>query len=96
MPKVPARRSPELANELEVQTRDATRAEARAIVEVRDLLRAQPAVRTVGGVLEAFRGSEYEPVLVAAERILLDLRLDGESAALVLRDAQANLLNRRN
>ncbi len=88
--------APELASELEVQTLDAARAEARAIVEVRDLLRAQPTVRTVGGVLEAFRGSEHEPVLVAAERILLDLRLDGESAALVLRDAQANLLNRRN
>jgi hypothetical protein len=48
----------------------------------------------VGGVLEAFRDSEHERNLAAAERVLLEQRLDREIATVVFRDAQANLLNR--
>jgi len=88
--------APELADQLDVQSLDTSRAEGRAVVQVTSFLRAQPDVRTVGGVLEAFRGSEHEPVLAAAERVLLDLKLDADSAAIVVQDAQANLLNRKN
>jgi hypothetical protein len=46
-------------------------------------------------VLEAFRGSPHETSLVAAERVVLEHRLERESAAVILRDAEANLLSRR-
>src|SRR5262245_3797159 len=68
--------APELAGDLDVQAVDSTRAEARALIEVTNFLHANPTVDRVGGVLEAFRGSEHEPALAAAERDLLDLRLD--------------------
>jgi DNA primase len=87
--------APELATAVDVGALDATRAEARATLELVTYMQSAPAVRTVGGVLEAFRGSEHEPILAAAERIVLEQRLDGESAAIVLRDAQANLLKRK-
>jgi DNA primase len=88
--------APELAGRLDVKHLDTNRTEGRAIVEVMAFLRTEPEVRSVGGVLEAFRGSEHERALAAAERILLDLKLDADTAAIVLQDAQANLLNRRN
>jgi hypothetical protein len=59
-------------------------------------IRTQPAVGTAGGVLEAFRGSSHEANLAAAERVVLEHKLERESAAVILRDAEANLLNRRN
>ena len=88
--------APELAREFDVECLDPLRPEAGTVMEVARWIRAQPYVGNAGGVLEAFRGSPHEPSLAAAERVVLEQRLEHESAAVVLRDAEANLLSRRN
>jgi DNA primase len=88
--------APELAREFDVECLDPLRPEASTVEEVARWIRTQPAVGTAGGVLEAFRGSSHEANLAAAERVVLEHKLERESAAVILRDAEANLLNRRN
>jgi DNA primase len=86
--------APELATELDFGCLDTTRSEASTAGELAAFLQRQPEVRNVAGVLEAFRDTEHERNLAAAERVLLELQLDRDAAAAVFRDAQANLLNR--
>ena len=86
--------APELAKELDFACLDTTRPEALTVGELATYLQRQPEVRSVAGVLEAFRDSGHERNLAAAERVLLELQLDRDAAAAVFRDAQVNLLNR--
>jgi DNA primase len=86
--------APELARELDFACLDTTRPDAATAGELASFLQREPGVRTVAGVLEAFRDSEHERNLAAAERVLLELQLDRDAAAAVFRDAQVNLLNR--
>jgi len=86
--------APELAKDLDFACLDTTRPEALTVGELATYLQSQPDVRNVAGVLEAFRDSEHERNLAAAERVLLELQLDRDAAAAVFRDAQVNLLNR--
>jgi DNA primase len=86
--------APELALELDFACLDTTRPDAATAGELASFLQREPGVRTVAGVLEAFRDSEHERNLAAAERVLLELQLDRDAAAAVFRDAQVNLLNR--
>jgi DNA primase len=86
--------APALARELDFACLDTSRPEARTVGELATLLQERPGIN-VAGVLEAFRDSAHERNLAAAERVLLEQRLDAEAAAAVFRDAQANLLNQR-
>jgi DNA primase len=86
--------APELAKDLDFACLDTTRPEALTVGELATFLQSQPEVRNVAGVLEAFRDSAHERNLAAAERVLLELQLDRDTAAAVFRDAQVNLLNR--
>jgi DNA primase len=86
--------APELAKDLDFACLDTTRPEALTVGELATYLQSQPEVRNVAGILEAFRDSEHERNLAAAERVLLELQLDRDAAAAVFRDAQVNLLNR--
>jgi DNA primase len=86
--------APELAKELDFACLDPARPEATTAGELATFLPREPGVQNVAGVLEAFRDSEHERNLAAAERVLLELQLDRDAAAAVFRDAQVNLLNR--
>jgi DNA primase len=86
--------APELATDLDFACLDTTRPDASTVAELATFLQRQPEVRNVAGVLEAFRDTEHERNLAAAERVLLEMQLDRDTAAAVFRDAQANLLNR--
>jgi DNA primase len=87
---------PELARTFNVECLDASCAEARTVAEVARWIQTQGFVGSTAGILEAFRGSLHEPILAAAERVLLEQRLERESAAVILRDVEAKLLGRRN
>jgi DNA primase len=86
--------APELAQDFDFACLDTSRPEAATVGELATFFRRQPEIRSVAGVLEAFRDSAHERNLAAAERVLLELQLDPDAAAAVFRDAQANLLNR--
>jgi DNA primase len=86
--------APELARDFDFGCLDTSRPEAATVGELATFFQRQPEIRSVAGVLEAFRDSEHERNLAAAERVLLELQLDPDAAAAVFRDAQTNLLNR--
>ena len=86
--------APELAKDFDFACLDMNRPGAATVGELATWLQGQPEGRSVALVLEAFRDSEHERNLAAAERVLLELQLDRDAAAAVFRDAQANLLNR--
>ena len=86
--------APELASDLDFSCLDMTRSDASTVGELATFLQGRPEVQNVAGVLEAFRDTEHERNLAAAERVLLEMQLDRDAAVAVFRDAQANLLNR--